>query len=98
MPRNATVATKRTVPQLEKIAKGFANQRRIRILLMLHAQPELSVVEIADRLRGNIKTISEHLAKMHAGGLILKRHAAHHVRHALTDRGRATVAFLRNIE
>ena len=84
--------------QLERIVKGFANHRRIGILLLLEKKPELSVFDIADELKINFKTASQHIYKLAIAGLVMKRNDANSVRHALTDRGKSILQFLRIIE
>lgn len=84
--------------QLERITKGFANHRRIQILELLHREPELSVVEITERLRINMKTGSEHIRRLAISGLVLKRSEGIAVRHKLTANGSAILKFLRTLE
>ncbi len=84
--------------QRERIVKGFANHRRIEIIELLHKAPELSVVEIAEILRINMKTASEHIRRLAISGLVVKRSAGSSVRHKLTDRGIVILKFLRTLE
>lgn len=84
--------------QLERIVKGIANHRRIEILTLLAKRPELSVIEIAEALEVNFKTISEHVRRLALAGLVMKRNAGSAVRHALTSRGSLTLMFLRTLE
>jgi len=84
--------------QLERIVKGFANHRRIEILLLLERTPELSLIEISDELRINFKTGSEHIRRLALAGLVMKRNAGSSVRHALTSDGKLTLKFLRTLE
>jgi DNA-binding transcriptional ArsR family regulator len=72
--------------QLERVVRGFSNHRRIEILELLDKEPELSVFEIADRLKINYKTASEHIRRLVIAGLVLKRNDDKGVRHALTPR------------
>jgi DNA-binding transcriptional ArsR family regulator len=83
---------------LERIIKGASNHRRIQIMDLLSAYPELSVSEIATRLKINLKTASEHIRRLTISGLVLKRNQAQSVRHKLTDRGFAILKFLRMLE
>ena len=64
---------KKTYRQLERLARGFANHRRIEILELLKRTPELSIEEISTRLDANFKTISEHVRRLAVAGLVLKR-------------------------
>ena len=84
--------------QLERIVKGFANHRRIEILELIQKEPELSVAQIADRLKINFKTISEHIRRLAIAGLVLKRNQGASVRHKLSDRGVVILKFLRTLE
>jgi len=87
-----------TPRQLERIVKGFANHRRIEILELLEKEPELSVSEIAFKLKINFKTASEHIRRLAIAGLVFKRYQGNNVRHALTDRARGILKFLRILE
>jgi len=84
--------------KLERIVKGFANHRRIEILQLIEKEPELSVLEIADRLDINFKTASEHIRRLAIAGLVLKRSEGLNVRHKLSDRGASILKFLRILE
>jgi DNA-binding transcriptional ArsR family regulator len=89
---------RKTYNQLERIIKGFANHRRIEILELLKKQPELSVIEISEKVNINFKTASEHIRKMTIAGLILKRYEGNLVRHKLTSRGESILKFCRILE
>lgn len=84
--------------QLERVVKGFANHRRIEIMALLEKTPELSVSEIAETLRINFKTASEHVRRLAIAGLVLKRNEANAVRHALTAPAKSILKFLRTLE
>ena len=83
---------------LERVVRGFSNHRRIEIIELLEKKPELSVVEIAETLKVNMKTASEHVRRLAIAGLVLKRSAGNAVRHKLTDRGSSILKFLRTLE
>ena len=83
---------------LERLVKGFANHRRIEILELLRKRPELSVEEVAEALRINFKTASEHIRRLAIAGLLLKRNDIHSVRHKLTSRAQEVLKFLRTLE
>jgi DNA-binding transcriptional ArsR family regulator len=80
------MALKKTYRQLERIVRGFSNHRRIEILELLEKEPELSVLEIAEKLGINLKTASEHIRRLTIAGLIMKRSEGTSVRHKLTER------------
>ena len=84
--------------QLERIVKGFANHRRIEIMDLLKKEPELSVIDIADKLDINYKTAAEHIRRITIAGLLIKRSAGNEVRHKLTDQGLTILKFLRTLE
>jgi len=84
--------------QMEKIIKGAANHRRLQIMELLERKPEMSVAEIANELRVNFKTISQHILRLANSGLVLKRNSASTVRHALSPRGKSILKFCRIIE
>ncbi len=84
--------------QLEKIVKGFSNHRRIEILQLLDRQSELSLFEIAEVLRINMKTASEHTRRLAIAGLVFKRYEGNIVRHALAPLGKSILKFLRILE
>lgn len=75
--------------------KGFANHRRLEILDLLSRDPELSVIDISERLKVNFKTISEHIRRMAIAGLVMKRYEGAAVRHKLTPRGFLILKFLK---
>ncbi|MFC1595151.1 ArsR family transcriptional regulator [Patescibacteria group bacterium] len=89
---------KKNFRALERIAKGFSNHRRIQIMELLKKEPELSVIELAEILHCNFKTISAHVLKLAISGLIMKKSDGHSVRHKLTMRGNDVLKFLRTLE
>lgn len=84
--------------KLERMVRGFSNHRRIEILELLKKTPELSVIEIAGKLKINFKTASEHIRRLAIAGLVIKRSAGNSVRHKLTSRGLSILKFLRTLE
>ncbi|MBU4536634.1 winged helix-turn-helix domain-containing protein [Patescibacteria group bacterium] len=89
---------KKTYKQLERLVKGFSNHRRIQIMELLKKEPELSVLDIADELEVNFKTIAHHIKSLAMAGLVLKRYDNHSVRHKLTKNGEQILKFLRTLE
>ena len=87
-----------TPKQQEKIVKGFANHRRIQILSLLEVEPDLSLVDIADKLSVNFKTAGEHTRKLTIAGLIMKRYRGAAVEHAVTELGNHVLKFLRTLK
>lgn len=88
----------KTNRELERIIKGFANHRRLQILILLQKEPELSVQEIAEKLKSEFKNISAHINKMAVSGLLMKRSDSKSVRHKLTQRGNIILKFVRMLE
>jgi DNA-binding transcriptional ArsR family regulator len=84
--------------KLEKIVRGFSNHRRIEIIYLLHDRPELSLIEISEVLGINFKTASEHTRRLAIAGIVMKRAEGNFVRHALTERGKSILVFLRTLE
>ena len=94
----AIIKNMKSYRYLERIAKGFANHRRIEILDLLARDPELSVLEVSEKLGVNFKTISEHIRRLAVSGLIMKRSEGASVRHKLTQQGFLILKFLRTFE
>ena len=88
----------KTNRELERIVKGFANHRRLEILALLHKEPELSVQEISEKLKSEMKNISAHITKLAIAGLIMKRNDDKSVRQKLTKRGEVILKFVRMLE
>lgn len=84
--------------KLERIIKGIANHRRLQILNLLKCEPDLSVQEIAGKVKSDIKNISAHVSKMAIAGLVTKRYEGSLVRHKLTNRGKSILQFIRILE
>lgn len=84
--------------KLERRVKGFANHRRIEIIELLKRRSELSVADIAETLKINFKTASEHIRRLAQSGMVLKRNDGRMVRHKLTPRAEKVLTFLRMLE
>ncbi|MBI2047977.1 MAG: helix-turn-helix transcriptional regulator [Parcubacteria group bacterium] len=83
--------------KLERIIKGFANHRRLEIIVLLNKTPELSVEEITKRLSINYENASDHIRKLAIAGLVLKRYEGNVVRHKLTDRAKTVISFCKKL-
>jgi predicted transcriptional regulator len=81
----------------ERFAKGFANHRRVEILFLIEQKTEQSVGDIANTLKINFVTVSDHIRKLAQSGIVMKRHEGNNVRHALTEKGKITVRFLKDV-
>ncbi|MCK5588889.1 MAG: winged helix-turn-helix transcriptional regulator [Candidatus Pacebacteria bacterium] len=84
--------------QLEKILKGFASKRRIKILFYLEKNPESSLKEISKSIKLKFRGVSQHIEKMKNAGLIAKRNDNVNVRHKLTGRGIKVLKFLKSFK
>jgi len=84
--------------QLERLVRGFSNHRRIEIMELLSKSPELSVMEISDKLKINYKTGADHIRRLALSGIVMKRNDNNSVRHALTNDGKSILKFLRTLE
>ena len=82
---------------LERLVRGFSNHRRIQILELLQAKPELSVMEISDALRINFKTAADHIRRLTIAGLLKKSSRGVSVCHRLSPRGIKVLKFLRTL-
>ncbi len=83
---------------IEQIVKSFANHRRIQILDLLEISPELSVGEVAQQLKIDIKLASVYLRRLTIAGLIMKRSHGTNIRHKLTERGIFVLKFIRTLD
>ena len=81
----------------ERVMKGAANHYRIEILALLKDRPERSLSEVADELKSDFRTVSEHVRKMVHAGLVMKRSDGVSVRHKLTRLGEQVLQFLLTI-
>ncbi len=84
--------------KVEQVVKAFANHNRIKILELLDKEPELSVLQIADKLKIGYENTSDHIRKMSMAGLLLKRSDGPYVRHKLTPRAQSILAFCKKLE
>ena len=83
---------------LERIVRGFSNHRRIQIMALLSSNPELSVAELAEKLKINFKTASQHITRLAIAGLVMKRSDGTSIRHKLTPRGEKALKYLDSVE
>ncbi|MDO8561656.1 MAG: winged helix-turn-helix domain-containing protein [bacterium] len=80
--------------KLERHFKGVSNHWRIQILLLVSEHSGITLNNIADAVKGNMKTISEHTRRLMLAGLVEKTYAGLSVEHKLTPYGRQFVAFI----
>jgi len=84
--------------KIERVVKGFANHRRIQILELLHKGPELSVDNVAEKLKIGYENASDHIRKMAITGLVMKRNQGTRVLHKLTPRAESILVFCKKLE
>lgn len=84
--------------QLERIVKGFSNHRRIQMLEVLEARPELDLTALARACGVNLKTAGEHARRLVLAGLVVMRNRGRQVLHAVSARGAQALDFLRVVE
>lgn len=77
----------KTSKQLERHFKGIANHWRIEILFLVSASEGVTLDEMTNRLKGNLKTISEHTRKLVQSGLLNKKYKGRTVTHFLSPYG-----------
>lgn len=83
---------------VERIVKGFANHNRLRVLELLANKPELSVYDIADKLKIGYENASDHIRKLAIEGLIMKRNNGPAVLHKLTPLGESILVFCKKLQ
>ena len=84
--------------KLERIIKGFANHNRLRMLELLEHEPELSVVDVAEKLKIGYENASDHIRKLAIAGLVMKRNDGPNVRHKLTPLAQSILAFCKKLQ
>lgn len=84
--------------KLERVVKGFASHRRLQIINLLDREPELSVGEIAQKLKIGYMNASDHIRKLAISGLVLKRSDGVSVRHKITPRAKTILVFCKMLE
>lgn len=84
--------------QLEHRVKGFSSHRRIQIMFLLDNEPGLSLLDIAEKTKTNLKTTAEHTRRLHIAGMITKKYKGNIVAHKLTSRGHDALKFLRKLK
>ena len=92
------MATDGSYRKLERIVKGFANHRRLKMLNLLKMEPELSVEEISERLNIGYENASDHVRKLAIAGLVFKRNDGSAVRHKLTPRAESILVFCKRLQ
>lgn len=80
-------------PDIARMLKVFANERRVRILCRLAAsKEELSISDLAEGGQISQSALSQHLMKLRKGNLIAKRRAGHNCFCPVADQRAAQMA------
>lgn len=80
-------------PDIARILKLLANERRVRILCRLAAaKNELSIAALTDDVQISQSALSQHLMKLRRSGLVVSRRAGHNCFYRLADRRAAQLA------
>ena len=88
----------KSIKQLERIFKGVAHHYRLSILFLLAATPGLTVDAISQQLSIGYMNTSDHLRKLHLGGLVAKKTRGVNVEHRLTKRSEDILLFCKKLE
>ena len=88
----------KTAKQMERNFKGVANHRRIEILGLIANNNEITVEEIAGKLRCNFKTVSEHTRRLVQAGLVNKKYKGRSVAHTLSPYGKIFHKFIKTFQ
>lgn len=80
---------------LERIFKGVANHWRVEIIFLIGKNSGITLDEIAKKLKGNLRTISEHTRKLANAGLIRKKYRGLFVEHTLSPYGEKMIEILK---
>ncbi|MCX6763832.1 MAG: winged helix-turn-helix domain-containing protein [Candidatus Moranbacteria bacterium] len=86
----------KTSRQMERHLKGVANHWRIEILFLVADNKGIGMDDIAEKLGGNLKTLSEHARRLTQAGLIKKHYRSQTVAHELTPYGKKFMKFLKS--
>ena len=86
--------TIKTSRQLERHFKGIANHRRLDILFLVKDSTGISLKQIADELKCNFKTVSEHTRRLVQAGLVNKKYRSQTVEHSLSPYGQKLVKLI----
>src|SRR5215472_10604678 len=75
-------------PLLHEAARRFAllgDANRLRILSALHAEGELTTGALAERTGLEVPNVSQHLSRLMAAGLVVRRRQGQHALYVITD-------------
>jgi len=88
----------KSLKQLERHFKGIANHRRLEILFLINASDKITLEEISDKLKCNMKTASEHTKKLVHAGLVIKKYKGRMVQHSISPIGYEILKFIKTFQ
>ena len=83
---------------LERVIKGFANYRRLQMLFLISEKPNLSIDEIAARMKLGYMNTSDHLRRMLLAGLLIKKNEGVTAHYQLSQRGIDILVFCKKLK
>jgi len=86
----------KTSRQFERHFKGIANHRRLDILFLVENSEGLTLIEIAEKLKCNFKTVSGHTQKLVQAGLLDKEYRGREVEHSLSPYGKRLLGLVKS--
>ena len=88
----------KTARQMERHFKGISNHHRIDILLLVDKNTDVTLEMISDKLKSNVKTISEHTRRLVQAGLLNKTYVGRSVAHSLSPYGKKIVEYIKSFQ
>ncbi len=86
------------VKRIERVFKGMAHQKRVRILEFIAKQNKTALWQISQGLDIELRNTSHHTDMLEKAGLIEKHQSGLSVYHELTPYGQRVVEFIKNLE
>ena len=83
---------------MERHLKGVSNHHRIDILFLVEKIENITLDEISDNLKLNVKTASEHTRRLVSAGLVVKKYRGRNVEHFLSPYGKIFIRFLKTFQ
>ena len=88
----------KTAKQLERYFKGVSCHRRIQMLRLIAESKGMTLLELSETLKTNIKTTSEHTARLVKAGLVNKNYRGNFVIHTLSPYGEKMIKVFTEFE
>lgn len=80
--------------KIEEICKTLASTVRLQILFFLKNHPNSLAKDISKSLNCNIKTLSQHIKKLHQSGMINRLNKGREVELSLNEKGNRIIDFI----